>query len=381
MMDFDHVIDRRDTGSAKWKWYGDALPLWVADMDFRAPEPVIDALRQRVDHGIFGYTLPPPELREVIQAWLLERHGWRVPVEAISCLPGVMRAVNMTGRAIGEPGDGILVQPPVYYPFFHVPKNQGRELQYAQVSRVDGRYQIDFDAFEAAISERTRLLLLCNPHNPIGRAYTQAELEQMAEICLRHGVAICSDEIHSDVVYPGYCHTPIASLSPEVAARTVTVLAPSKTFNIPGLACSVMVIENPELRQQVEAAGAGLVGGCNVMGYTAMLAAYRDGAEWLEALLEYLAANRDAVARFVAERMPGIRMDLPEATFLAWLDCREASIPGNPHKFFLDQAGVALNDGATFGPGGEGYVRLNFGCPRATLLEALERMGEALGRL
>jgi cystathionine beta-lyase len=380
-MDFDRVIDRRDTGSVKWEWYGDALPLWVADMDFRAPEPVIDALRQRVDHGIFGYTLPPPELREVIQAWLLERHNWRVPVEAISCLPGVMRAVNMAGRAIGEPGDGILVQPPVYYPFFHVPKNQQRELQVAEVLHVDGAYQIDFDAFEAAIGERTRLLLLCNPHNPIGRAYTRAELEQLAEICLRRGVTICSDEIHSDVVYRGYRHIPIASLSPDVAARTVTALAPSKTFNIPGLACSVMIIENLELRQQVEAAGAGLVGGCNVMGYTAMLAAYRDCAAWLEELLDYLEANRDYVARIVAERMPGVRMDVPEATFLAWFDCRGAGIPGNSHKFFLEQAGVALNDGVAFGPGGEGYVRLNFGCPRATLAEAVERMADALAKL
>lgn len=353
-MDFDRIVDRRDTGSAKWEWYGDALPLWVADMDFPAPEPVIEALRQRVAHGVFGYSMPPPELPAVVQAWLQERHGWHVPAEAISCLPGVMRAVHMTGRAIGEPGDGILIQPPVYHPFFEVPKNQQRELQSAQVPRADGRYEIDLDAFEAAIDERTRLFLLCNPHNPIGRAYTRAELEQLAEICLRRDLIICSDEIHNDIIYRGYRHIPIASLSPEVAARTVTTLAPSKTFNIPGLACSVMIVENPELRRRVVAAGAGLVGGCNVMGYTAMLAAYRDGADWLGALLAYLEANRDYLADFVAERMPGIRMDKPEATFLAWLDCREAGIAGNPHQFFLQEARVALNDGASFGPGGEG---------------------------
>jgi cystathionine beta-lyase len=208
--------------------------------------------------------------------------------------------------------------------------------------------------------------------------YTRTELERLAEICLCHGIIICSDEIHSDVIYRGYQHIPIASLSTEVAARTVTTLAPSKTFNIPGLACSVMIIENPELRRRIEAAGAGLVGGCNMMGYAAMLAAYRDGWQWLEALLDYLEGNRDYVAEFVAERLPGIHMDLPEATFLAWLNCREAGLPVNAHKFFLEQAGVALNDGASFGPGGEGYVRLNFGCPRAVLVEALERMADAL---
>ena len=380
-MDFDRVVDRRNSGSIKWERYGDALPLWVADMDFQAPDPVIEALRRRVAHGVYGYALPPPELPAVIQAWLDERHGWRVPVEAISCLPGVMRGVNMTARAVGVPGDGILIQPPVYPPFFDVPKYQQRELQCAQVPRAGGCYEIDFDAFEAAIGDRTRLFLLCNPHNPIGRAYSRAELEQLAEICLRHDVIICSDEIHSDIVFRGYRHLPIASLSPEVAARTVTTLAPSKTFNIPGLACSVLIIENPELRRQVVAAGAGLVGGCNIMGYTAMLAAYQEGAGWLDGLLDYLEANRDYLADFVAGRMPGIAMDRPEATFLAWLDCREAGIEGNLHTFFLERAGVALNDGPTFGPGGDGWLRLNFGCPRATLTEALERMADALAQL
>jgi len=261
-----------------------------------------------------------------------------------------------------------------------VPKYQQRDLQCVQVPRAGRRYEIDFDAFEAAIGVRTRLFLLCNPHNPIGRVYTRAELEQLAEICLRHDVIICSDEIHSDIVFHGHRHLPIASLSPEVAARTVTTLAPSKTFNIPGLACSVLIIENPELRRRVAAAGAGLVGGCNIMGYTAMLAAYREGAGWLDALLDYLEANRDYLAGFVAERMPGISMDRPEATFLAWLDCREAGREGNLHTFFLEGAGVALNDGPTFGPGGDGWLRLNFGCPRATLTEALERMADALAR-
>jgi cystathionine beta-lyase len=303
-----------------------------------------------------------------------------VEEEAISFLPGVMRGVHMVAHAIGRKGDGILVQPPVYYPFFDVPPNSQRVLQLVEIPQVDGHYEVDFDAFEAAITDQTCLFLLCNPHNPIGRAFTPEDLHRMAEICLRHDLVICSDEIHSDLVFSEAKHTPIASLDPEIARRTVTCFAPSKTFNIPGLACSVMVIEDPELREAVQAAAAGLVRGSNMMGYTAALAAYRDGEEWLEALLRYLQANRDYLLNYVQDRLPGVEMTKPEATFLAWLDCRDAGIPKalSPHDFFLEQAGVALNKGATFGPGGQGFVRLNFGCPRATLQKALERMKDAL---
>lgn len=376
--DLNRVIDRRNTNSVKFERYGDALPLWVADMDFAAPPPVLRALRERVEHGIFGYTVPPAELGEAVRAWLWKRHGWEVEDEAISFLPGVMRGVNVLARAVGRPGDGILVQPPVYHPFFDVPANSGRVLQHAQVPQSNGRYEIDFDAFEGAITERTRLFLLCNPHNPIGRVYTGPEMERLADICLRHDVIICSDEIHSDLVFSGHKHLPIAMLAPEVAQQTVTVFAPSKTFNIPGLGFGVMIIENPELRRVVEAAAAGLVRGSNLMGYAAALAAYRDGEGWLAELLRYLEANREALLDFVQSRLPGVSMDRPEGTFLAWLNCRSAGISGNAHEFFLERAQVALNDGATFGPGGEGFVRLNFGCPRATLDEALGRMEEAL---
>jgi len=290
----------------------------------------------------------------------------------------VMRGVNVLARAVGKPGDAILAQPPVYYPFFRVPDNSGRVLQYAHIPQVDGRYQLDLDAFERAITERTRLFLLCSPHNPIGRAWTAAELEQLAEICLRHNVIICSDEIHSDLIFTGHQHIPMASLAPEIAQNTVTTFAPSKTFNIPGLQCSVMVIQNPELRAKVEMVAAGLVGGSNMLGYAAARAAYRDSAEWLDELLRYLQANRDYLYDFVQNRLAGIKLAKPEATYLAWLDCRELDLDTNPHKFFLERAKVALNDGAQFGPGGEGFVRLNFGCPRATLTEALERMETAL---
>jgi cysteine-S-conjugate beta-lyase len=378
-MNFDQIVDRRHTGAAKWDFFGDALPLWVADMDFRAPEPILEALRQRVEHGVFGYTMPPAELNEAIRAWLLKRHGWQVSEEAIIYTPGVMRGVNMVGRAIGQPGDGILVQPPVYYPFFHVPENSQRELQLAEIPQAaDGTYEIDFDRFEQAITERTKLFILCNPHNPIGRVFTVDELLRLGDICLQHNITICSDEIHSDLIFNGHKHVPIASLSPELAACTVTTLAPSKTFNIPGLSCSMMVIEDKTLREQVVAAGAGLVHGANLMGYIAALAAYQHCEPWLEELLAYLEANRDYTADFVNKRLPGVSMTKPEATYLAWLDCRQANIDGNPHEFFLQQAKVALNDGASFGRGGEGFVRLNFACPRATLTDALERMEKAL---
>jgi cystathionine beta-lyase len=251
------------------------------------------------------------------------------------------------------------------------------------VALVEGaeRYERDLDAFEQAITERTSLLLLCSPHNPAGRVFERDELERLAEVCLRHNVVICSDEIHCDLVFSGHPHLPIAALSPEVAAQTITLFAPSKTYNVAGLSCSMAVVQNPELRDQFDKAGAGLVSHGNVLGYAAALAAYRDGREWLDAALAYMEANRDYLLEYIAAHMPAIKCHKPEGTYLAWLDCRETGIPGNPHEFFLEQARVALNDGDRFGAEGEGFVRLNFGCPRATLTEALERMRGAMETL
>ena len=381
--DFDTLIDRRHTDSAKWRWYNkdgkdDVLPLWVADMDFASPEPVIRALRERVTHAIFGYGLPPTDLKDVIQERLVRLYDWHVETDDIYFIPGVVTGFNQVCHAIGEPGDEILAEPPVYYPMLYAPENSGRVLKTVPLVARNGRYEHDFDAFEEAITGRTALFLLCNPHNPVGRVFERDELERLAEMCLRHDVVICSDEIHCDLVFPGHPHTPIASLAPEIAAQTVTLFAPSKTFNVAGLSCSVGVIQNPDLRDRVTQAGKGLISHINVMGFTAALAAYRDGQEWLDELLVYLEANRDYVLEYIAANMPGVKCQKPEGTYLAWLDCREAGIPGHPHEFFLEQAGVALNDGAAFGAGGEGFVRLNFGCPRATLTEALERMRAAL---
>jgi len=377
--DFDQIIDRRHTDSDKWCSYGeDVLPLWVADMDFAAPEPVIRALEERVAHPIFGYGLPPDSLREVIQERLARLYGWHVETDDIFFIPGVVPGFNLACHAIGAPGDEVLVEAPVYPPMLAAPGNTGRICKVVPLVEGRERYEHDFDAFEQAITKRSSLFLLCNPHNPVGRVFETTELERLAETCLRHDTVICSDDIHCDIIYQGHRHVPIASLAPEIGAQTITFFAPSKTYNIAGLSCSVGVVQNPDLRARLKQAGAGLVPGVNVLGYTAGLAAYRDGQAWLDALLVYLEANRDYLLKYIATHMPGIRCKQPEGTFLAWLDCREVPIPGTPNQFFLERARVALNDGATFGAGGEGFVRLNFGCPRATLTDALERMQVAM---
>lgn len=381
--DFDEVIDRRTSDSEKWRHYGPGvLPLWVADMDFRSPEPVIQALRDRVDHGVFGYSFDLPELQAVVVERLQRLYGWQVAPEALLFVPGVVAGFNVIMRSLCAPGEGVLVQTPVYPPMLTGPAVNDLQRQEMELTLgSDGRYSIDMHAFEAAITPETRMFLLCNPHNPTGRAFTPAELSAMAEICLRHDLLICSDEIHCDLLYPGVRHYPIASLAPEIEKQTVTLIAPSKTFNIAGLHCSVIVAPDPELRRQIVAKLHQVVGGVTILGLAAGLAAYRDGQPWLDHLLPYLTANRDLLIRLVQEKLPGVAMSPMEATYLAWLDCRQTGITGNPFKFFLSEAKVALNDGATFGRGGEGFVRLNFGCPRATLVEAVDRMSAALERV
>ncbi len=377
--DFDQLIERRGTDSVKWQWYGDAIPMWVADMDFLAPEPVIAALQARVSHGIFGYANEPADLREVLQAWLLRRFDWRVAAEALVFTPGVVTAFNVACRAFCTPGDGVLVQAPVYPPMRTAPANFDLVCDEMELTRgADGRYWVDLERMNATITDRTKLFMLCNPHNPTGRAFTGEELTRMAEVSLRRGLVICSDEIHCDLIYAPNRHLPVASLAPEIARRTVTIMAPSKTFNIPGLGFSFAIIEDAALRKQYKAAGRDIVPHINAMGYTAALAAYTEGEPWLSECIAYLQANRDFLAQFVAERMPGVRMAVPEATYLAWLDFSGAQLGEDPHKFFLKHAGVALNEGGPFGPGSDGFARLNFACPRSLLVEALEKMATAM---
>ncbi len=382
--DFDRIIERRNTESNKWhKYPPDVLPLWVADMDFASPEPVIRALRERVEHGVFGYGVEQPEFHQVMRDRFLKRFGWTVEAEAMLLMNGVTPGFNTACRAFAGPGDGVLMMLPVYPPILRLPDNVGMSRDGASLVRgADGRYTIDFDAFERAITPRTRMFLLCNPHNPVGRVFTREELLRMAEICLRHDLIICADEVHGDLIYHGYRHVPIASLDPEIEARTVTLLAPSKTFNLAGLKSSLAVVPNRALREKFIAARADMVQAGNILGYTAMLAAYRDGQPWLDELLRYLESNRDFLVKYVRSNFPKVEMGVPEGTYLAWLDCRKAGVPGHdPFTFFLEAGRVAFNDGKTFGRGGEGFVRLNFGCPRALLEQGLERMTTALARL
>ncbi len=378
--DFDHITDRYTSECVKWHYFEkDVLPMWVADMDFQAPPAVIQALKTRVVHGIFGYAKPIEGLAEAIQAWLGQHHGWRVDVDDIVLLPGVIVGLNKAAQTLAEPGKGILIQPPVYPPFFEVSKNAGLPGFESPLLRTEtGRYEVDWDDFEDRISKGCNQFLLCNPHNPVGRVFEKSELEKMAEICLKHGVHIISDEIHCDLVFEGHWHVPLSSLDPEIASRTITLMAPSKTFNIPGLDCAFAVIPNVDLRKRFKQAGRGLVGGVNILGMVAAKAAYESGGEWLLALLGYLQANRDLVYDFVRESLPGVHMYLPEGTYLAWLDCRQAGLNVEPCQFFIDQARVGLNDGRVYGAGGEGFVRLNFGCPRPILIEGLNRMAAAL---
>jgi cystathionine beta-lyase len=374
--DFDRIIDRSSTGSEKWDKYAgrDIIPLWVADMDFRSPEPVIRALQERVAHGVFGYTHPQAELIESVTAALKRDYGWNVDPEWLIWLPGLVCGLNVLCRAVGEPGDEVLTFTPVYPPFLSAPGLSQRALVRIPLQLYQGRWVADLEALERSITPRSRLLLLCSPHNPVGRVWSREELIQFAELAERHDLVIGSDDIHAGLVLDqDKAHIPIATLSNETARRTITLLAPSKTFNIPGLGCSFAVIADPGLRKRFRVAMGRIVPHVNTLGYTATLAAYRDGEEWRRALIDYLKCNRDLVEKEISG-MPGLSISHVEATYLAWIDARPAKIE-DPARYF-EEAGVGLSDGADFGA--PGFVRLNFGCSRSLLEKALARMKAAL---
>jgi cystathionine beta-lyase len=374
--DFNCIIDRRGTASEKWDRYSgqDIIPLWVADMDFRSPPAVIEALQERVSHGVFGYTHPPAELAPAVLGRLEQAYGLLAEEEWLVWIPGLVCGLSIACRAVGDVGDEVVAFTPVYPPFMSAPLLSRRTLIKVPLRLHNGRWEMDPEELERTITARTRLLMLCNPHNPVGRAWSAAELTAIAEAAERHDLVLCSDEIHSGLVLEeGRRHISIASLSPSICRRTITLQAPSKTFNIPGLACSFAVIADPELRSAFRNTKAGIVPSVNTLGYTAALAAYRYGEPWRRELIEYLRGNRDLV-RAAVGRMEGLTMTSVEATYLAWIDTRESRI-ADPARFFED-AGVGLSDGADFGA--PGFVRLNFGCPRPLLATALERMAAAL---
>jgi cysteine-S-conjugate beta-lyase len=385
---FDTFPERRGTDCAKWDFYlEEVLPMWVADMDFVSPPQISAALIERAQHGVFGYPIGTEgnprelkELREVIQQRLAEQYKWQIKPEDLVFLPGVARGFNMACNMFaGQPGS-VVVETPLYKPILEAPAHSGLERRDVTFQQdLAGEYRTDWDDFTAALQEGASLFILCNPHNPLGRVFTQEELERKAEACLKTGVVICSDEIHCDLVYSGHQHIPIASLSPEIAANTITLMAPSKTFNIPGLQFSFAVVQNRDLRKRFIKAQQGLVGWVNVMGLAAALVAYRDCQGWLDELLFYLEANRDFLANILRAELPLIEMSPVEGTYLAWLDCRKAfPQDADPYRLFLEHGRVAFIDGASFGKGGQGFIRLNFGCPRPMLQEALERMKKAL---
>lgn len=384
-MDFDIDAKSARAGSdcAKWSMYDDdVIPMFVADMDFPSPPAVVEAIQARAAHGFFGYQKGSPELADLVVERVGTRYNWEISADDIEFSPGLIPSLSMIARMIGQPGDQVLLQPPVYFPFIIVTEKAERVANFAQLTQLqvndsEIQYEIDFDAFEAAITPQTKLFILCNPHNPVGRVYTRAELERMAEICLRHDLIICSDEIHADLILEGE-HIPIASIAPEVAARTLTLMAPSKTYNLPGLSCGWVIAPNHDLLEQLKTASVGLIPDVNIMGYTAAIAAYRHGQPWLDETLDYLRGNRDFLCDYVAEHLPGVRVTRPEGTYLAWLDFSGLELDEAPQKMLLREARVALSDGTMFGPGGEQHARLNFACPRQQLTDALDRIRTAL---
>lgn len=383
---FDQIIDRRQTSSVKWDFNqrvfgrGDILPMWVADMDFSAPEAVVEALVNRAKHGIYGYSDGMDSYYQALIDWMQVRHGWEIQRDWISFSPGIVPALNELVRCLTRPGDKILVQFPVYPPFFQAIQNHERELVSSQLTLENGRYAIDFADLEEKFACGVKMMILCNPHNPVGRVWDRVELERLGQLCLAHGVLVISDEIHSDLIYEGYRHIPFASLSPELALHSIVCTAPSKTFNLAGLQTSNLIIPNAKYRQAYRAS-LDLTGihHPNLFGMTAMEAAYRQGGDWLDQLMTYLLGNRKFINSFLSQELPQIKVIQPEGTYLIWLDFRALGMnPKALQKFLVHEAGVGLSAGYLFGPGGEGFARLNLGCARSVLAEGLQRIKTAV---
>lgn len=386
--DFNQLVNRKNTLSYKWdqseRLFGsqDVLPMWVADMDFPAPPEVVDALKQRAEHGIYGYTLKSPEYNRAIAEWIRKRHGWTVQQEWLCYSPGVVTGLSLLVSCLTEPGDKVIIQTPVYPPFYSVVKNNQRTLVTNPLLLRNGRYEMDFDHLESLIDPKVKLLILCSPHNPVGRVWSREELERLGEICLKYNIKVITDEIHGDLVFKPNRHIPYASLSEEHALQSITCFAPSKTFNLAGLKSSTMIIPDPQIRriykERLSTLSLELE---SYFGSTATEAAYRMGEDWLDELLIYLKDNLEYLKEFMKSNIPAIKVTESEGTYLAWLDCRELGFTGKQLKeFMIKEAMLGLNDGTSFGTDGEGFMRLNFACPRSILQEGLERLKNAVNR-
>ncbi len=383
---FDELIDRRNTGAVKTdlckKMFGtdDLIPLWVADMDFRTPDFIIDAINNRCKHPILGYTVPDEEYFNSIIRWIDVRHGWKLERNWLGFLPGIVPGLAFAVNALTQTGDQIIIQPPVYPPFIQVPSKNGRELIYNPLKVVEGRFEMDLKDLEYKITDRTRMFILCNPHNPGGRTWDADTLIKVAEICHKHGVLVVSDEIHSDMALPGNVHTPFASVSELAEQNSITYMAPSKTFNMAGLVSSSYIIPNSEIRKKFSdfMDNSELANG-NIFAYVAAQAAYEKGTEWLSEMISYIQGNVDYIVEFLGKNIPQIKPMIPQASFLIWLDC--AGLEMNSHQlqeFIVKEARLGLNKGTTFGPGGEQHLRLNIGCSREVLKQAMEQLKSAI---
>lgn len=387
--DFDEEVSREDTGCVKYDLRkevfgtGDVIPMWVADMDFKTPDFIISALEKRLKHEVMGYSFHPPEYFSSVSAWLRKRHNWEVEEKWISFCPGVVPALNLCTLAFTRPGDSVIIQPPVYTPFFSAVENHGRNLILNQLKETDGSWTMDIDSLAASITPSTKMIIISNPHNPVGRSWTPDELTSLADICIKNNILLLSDEIHSDLVLPGYQHTPAAKLSEKIAEITVTCIAPSKTFNLAGLSTSSVIISNPVLRKYFNSKIDHLqIGNGNIFGTVASIAAYSEGSEWLDKLIEYLNRNAAYVIDYCREFIPEIIPVKPEATYMIWLDCRKLGMPGKKlGEFFISKARVGMNEGSSFGPGGEGFMRMNLATTHNKVIRAMESIRKAVESL
>lgn len=383
--DFDTIINRRNTNSVKWDMTSekDILPMWIADMDFKTADPVIKALEKRVQHGIFGYGAIPKEYYEAEASWWDKRHNFKIKEEWIEVSTGVIPSLSAVVQAFTEIGDKVLIQSPVYNYFNTSITNNRCHIVLNELKFNGEFYEIDFDDFEKKASDKkVKVFILCNPHNPVGRVWSQYELERLGEICIKHNVLVLVDEIHRDLVYKENKHIPFASISESFLMNSITCTAPSKTFNIAGLKASNIIVANYEYRKKVNRSlNINETIEPNVFGIEALIAAYNEGEEWLEQLLEYLEENRDYLISFINKRIPKLKVLKPEATYLIWIDCRSLGINSKElsEKIF-EQGKLRINDGQTYGEAGKGFIRINIACPRAVLIEGLERLEKVLER-
>jgi cysteine-S-conjugate beta-lyase len=395
--DFDRVCSRYNTNCAKWDAvkaiFGsdDVIPMWVADMDFPAASPIVEAIKKRAEHEFYGYTQPGPSLIAAFVDRVQRKFGWRIEPEWVVLTPGVIPAINAAVRALTHPGDEIILQEPVYYPFFPSVRSNGCQIVTNALKLTDGRYEMDFEDLESKFQpkagmhdapSRIKAIILCNPQNPVGRLWSREEQKRLGDIVIGHGATVISDEIHCEILFKGYRHTPFASISPEFEQNSIVCMAPSKTFNLAGLSASSIIIPNKKLRDKFNEARSGMVHGPNLFGLVAMEAAYRYGDEWLEQLLDYLQLNLDFTRSYFAEKIPKISVIEPQGTYLIWLDCRALGLNDMALRSFMrERARVGLDDGFLFGAGGSGFQRMNIACPRAILEEALHRIETAVNSL